>query len=513
MTDLPSSWASVRLSDLGPWIGGGTPSKANPAYWNGPIPWVSPKDMKAEVLSNTIDGITEEAVECSSAKRVPPNSVLIVTRSGILAHSLPVATTTVETALNQDLKALSPPLGICPDYLAWALRSCEQRILNTCRKGGTTVHSIEMPRLSAFELPIAPTNEQRRIVERIEALFDEIDRGVESLRTARTTIDLYRQSLLKSAFEGRLTAGWRVENADNLERPDALLTRIRKERARRYEAALGEWEEATARWRAHGEQGKKPAKPTRPKSTQAVSNDRLAVPPAWATAPLCGIAFEAVLGKMLDRQKNRGEPRVYLGNINLRWGSFDVDSEKKIPIEDHEVPRYGVRAGDLIICEGGEPGRCAVWDGGSNQVFIQKALHRVRFTRSYSSRFAYFFFRFAAVAGLLESHYTGSTIKHLTGRALAEVLLPICSPPEQLEVVRTLESHLEAAAKLDAEIDANLVRSEALRQSILRRAFSGQLVPQDQADEPASALLARVRAERAGVSATERLKRATTASG
>ena len=156
MMDLPLSWASAQLSDLGPWIGGGTPSKANPAYWNGPIPWVSPKDMKTQVIWETVDGITTEAIERSSARRVPPKSVLIVTRSGILAHSLPVAVTAVESTLNQDLKALNPPCGIVPDYIAWGLRACEQRILNTCRKGGTTVHSIEMPRSLRFRTPRCP---------------------------------------------------------------------------------------------------------------------------------------------------------------------------------------------------------------------------------------------------------------------------------------------------------------------------------------------------------------------
>ena len=508
MTGLPNGWAATTLDAVADWSSGGTPSRKRADFFGGDIPWVKTGELTDKYVLETEEMLTELGVKNSSAKVFPKGSVGIAMYGATIGK---VSIWGIDASTNQACAVARPIAGVVSSEFLYHFLSSERAALVGEGKGGAQPN-ISQGLLKAWPIALPPLDEQRRIVERIEALFDEIDRGVESLRNVRRMIALYRQSLLKSAFEGRLTAEWRAENADNLESPDALLTRIRKERARRYEAALGEWEEATARWRAHGEQGKKPAKPTRPKSTQAVSNDRLAVPPAWATAPLCGIAFEAVLGKMLDRQKNRGEPRVYLGNINLRWGSFDVDSEKKIPIEDHEVPRYGVRAGDLIICEGGEPGRCAVWDGDCNQVFIQKALHRVRFTRSYSSRFAYFFFRFAAVAGLLESHYTGSTIKHLTGRALAEVLLPICCPLEQLEVVRTLESHLEAAAKLDAEVDANLVRSEALRQSILRRAFSGQLVPQDQADEPASALLARVRAERAGVPATERRKRAATAS-
>ena len=380
--------------------------------------------------------------------------------------------------------------GIEPRFLATLLSDSRIKDFLTANASGVggSLTRVRPQLFDEIRIPVPPLNEQQRIVKRVEALFDEVDRGVESLRTARRIIALYGQSLLKSAFEGRLTADWRVENPDKLVSPDALLVQIREERERRYEAALDDWEEATAEWHAQGEQGKRPAKPKRPKSSHAVSSGRLAVPSSWITAPLRGIAFEAILGKMLDRQKNLGEPRVYLGNINLRWGRFNVDPGKKIPIEDHEVPRYGVRAGDLIVCEGGEPGRCAVWDGDSNQVFIQKALHRVRFTPSYSSRFAYYFFRFATVAGLLERHYTGSTIKHLTGTALAEVLLPICCPLEQTEIVRILDSRLEAAGTLDVEIEAGLARTEAFRQSIMRKAFSGQLVPQEPTEEPTSSL-------------------------
>ncbi|MCZ0943387.1 MAG: restriction endonuclease subunit S [Gammaproteobacteria bacterium] len=356
---------------------------------------------------------------------------------------------------------------------------------------------VNFNQIGNFEVQVPPPGEQRRIVKRIETLFDEIDQGVESLRDAKRAVKLYRQSLLKSAFEGRLTADWRAKNPDKLESPEVLLASIREEREESFRAALDEWEEATAEWRDNGEFGKKPTKPKLPKTVAERSDGQLATPTTWATVPLQRIALEAILGKMLDRQKNRGQPRPYLGNINLRWGLFKVDPEKLIPIEDHEVPRYAVRKGDLVICEGGEPGRCAVWKGEDDKVFIQKALHRVRFTASYSPMFAYYYFRFATVAGLLDKHFTGSTIKHLTGKALEEVLLPICSPAEQAEIVRILNEHLAATNTLEAEIDVNFTRGEALRQSILKQAFAGQLVPQNPDDESAAILLERIKAEKA----------------
>lgn len=138
---------------------------------------------------------------------------------------------------------------------------------------GTTRLKLTKSALVAIPILVPPLNEQRRIVEKIEAMFDEIDKGVESLHTARTTLGLYRQSLLKSAFEGRLTADWRAQNADKLEAPETLLARIQHERDTRYKTALDAWQDALAQWRAGGEKGKKPAKPKRPRDIPAKATD------------------------------------------------------------------------------------------------------------------------------------------------------------------------------------------------------------------------------------------------
>jgi type I restriction enzyme, S subunit len=133
--ELPSGWAFAPLRDLGRWIGGGTPSKANPTFWTrGTIPWVSPKDIKSDVIDRTVDYITEDAFESSATSLVPEGSVLIVTRSGILANALPVATTARPVAINQDLKALIPGEGISARYVAYALRHFADEILRTCSK-------------------------------------------------------------------------------------------------------------------------------------------------------------------------------------------------------------------------------------------------------------------------------------------------------------------------------------------------------------------------------------------
>lgn len=236
MMDIPGTWAFLSLSEIGEWRGGGTPSKANSAYWNGDIPWVSPKDMKVPRIRDTADHVTKAALKNSAAKLIPAKSVLIVTRSGILAHSFPVAVTDVDVTLNQDLKALIPAAGIDPDYVSWALNAFHRQILDQCAKYGTTVHSIEFPRLMNFKIPLAPTNEQLRIVGKIEELFSKIDEGERCLTTVSAIAEralglatTLRHSILKKAFAGQL-----VCQDPNDEPASELIDRIKAKKAKNH---------------------------------------------------------------------------------------------------------------------------------------------------------------------------------------------------------------------------------------------------------------------------------------
>lgn len=235
MSELPDGWASVPLRDLGVWVGGGTPSKANPAFWSGgKIPWVSPKDMKVNVIGDTEDHITKDAVSASATNVVPGGSVLVVTRSGILRHSLPVAVAGRQVSLNQDLKALVPHRGVVSHYIAWALRCLAKTILKECAKGGTTVQSIETNQLLDFAMPLAPTAEQERIVVAVEEQFSRLDAGVAALervigsltKAQGGRVSQLRSSMLATAFSGKL-----VPQDPDDEPVSVLLERIAAERA------------------------------------------------------------------------------------------------------------------------------------------------------------------------------------------------------------------------------------------------------------------------------------------
>lgn len=156
----------IPLRRLASFFSGGTPSKAEPLFWRGDIPWVSPKDMGGDEITDAEDHISPEAVAGSATKVVPENSILVVVRSGILVRRLPVALTARPVAFNQDIKALVVNAERClPEYVFWCLRAREQFVLSQGVKKGATVHSLSAGFLEDMALPVPPIPEQRRIVD------------------------------------------------------------------------------------------------------------------------------------------------------------------------------------------------------------------------------------------------------------------------------------------------------------------------------------------------------------
>ena len=158
----------------------------------------------------------------------------------------------------------------------------------------------------------------------------------------------------------------------------------------------------------------------------------------WEKVKL-GEVTESCLGKMLDQKKNKGSYKPYLANVNVRWGFFDLDNLQEMRFEDDEDEKYGIKYGDLIICEGGEPGRCAIWKEQIPNMKIQKALHRVRVHDIMDFRFVYYWFLLAGKQGALKQYYTGATIMHMPGQKLKEVLID--KPP--LIVQQRIGAYLE----------------------------------------------------------------------
>ena len=151
---------------------------------------------------------------------------------------------------------------------------------------------------------------------------------------------------------------------------------------------------------------------------------------SWEKVKL-GDVTDSCLGKMLDQVKNKGEYQPYLANVDVRWGSFNLENLSLMRFEASEQERYGLKYGDLVICEGGEPGRCAIWKDQIPGMKIQKALHRVRVHDCLDYRYLYYWFLLAGKTGELEQYFTGATIKHMPGEKLKSVV--ITKPPIEVQ--------------------------------------------------------------------------------
>ncbi len=205
-----TNWKVEPLRALGAWHGGGTPSKSRADFWEGgDVPWLSPKDMGADVLFSTRDHITAAAVLGSSTRVVKPASVAVVVRSGILERKIPVALVPFATTLNQDMKAIECRPDVDPRWVAWGLRASERELLRTARKAGTTVASLEWSRVLDWRLPIPPLDEQRAIVDILEDHLSRLDAADAYLETVTSRLESLRIARWRSAFGG-LAGSWVV---------------------------------------------------------------------------------------------------------------------------------------------------------------------------------------------------------------------------------------------------------------------------------------------------------------
>jgi type I restriction enzyme S subunit len=172
---FPAEWPRTRIKYVGRFAGGGTPDKGNAAFWNGDIPWVSPKDMKSATIDDTEDHITMEGLQNSAAKLVAPGAVLLVMRSGILRHTIPVAINRVPVALNQDMRAISPLPWVEARFLARLLEGHQQQLLNAWSKVGSTVESLESDLVGETEIAIPPLLQQRAIADYLDRETARLD--------------------------------------------------------------------------------------------------------------------------------------------------------------------------------------------------------------------------------------------------------------------------------------------------------------------------------------------------
>ena len=360
---------------------------------------------------------------------------------------------------------------------------------------GVNLPRISAKRLAEYRFRLAPLPEQHRIVAKIESLFARLDEGVAALKRAEANLARYRASVLKAAVEGRLTEQWREENP-SIETGEDLLRRILAERRRRWEA------EQLAKFEA---KGRKPPKNWKAKYKEPVAPDTSGLPGlpegwCWATVDQVGKVGSGITkgGKKRDAVR-RAVP--YLRVANVQRGRLNLSVVKTILASDAEIRRYSLKSGDVLFNEGGDRdklGRGWVWSGALAECLHQNHVFRVRpFLRDYPSKFLSHYGNSAGQEWFFRRATQSVNLASINQTVLRSLPVPLPPLREQQHIVRRLADELGSAEAAGTEFARQLSRATILRQSILKSAFEGRLVPQDPADEPATVLLDRIRAERA----------------
>ena len=359
----------------------------------------------------------------------------------------------------------------------------------------------------AYEVVVdlPPLPEQHRIVAKIEELFSELDKGIESLKAARAKLDIYRQAVLKHAFEGKLTAQWREENKEKLETPEQLLSRIKRERNVRYEKQLKEWKATVEKWEKDGKLGKRPARTPKLKEISHPSlSETETLPPlpdGWSYLRL-GLGIDEPKYGSSKKCDYRYTGTGVLRIPNVVGGVVDTSDLKGAHFEEDEKRAYGLKSGDILLIRSNGSisivGRCALITKAEEQYLYAGYLIRLR-SNLLAMHPEY-------LAALLSSHLLRTQIEHkakstsgvnnINSGEIQSLIVPLCSLGEQDVVVELLSASLSSIDAIQAAIDSQLQKVDALRRSVLRKAFAGQLVAQDPHDEPASVLLDRIGAER-----------------
>lgn len=200
--ELPSGWAWSSLALIGETLGGGTPSKANAEFWKGPIPWVSPKDMKVDEIGDAQDHISSSAVEQSATRLIPKRSLLMVVRGMILAHSFPTAINTVPVTINQDMKAIVPFRADLSRFLLLLTKGLKPEVLRLVLRSTHGTCKLLTDDLFSMPIPIPPLAEQRRIVDKVNELMGLCERLGKQLNTAQTENRRLLEAILNQALNG-----------------------------------------------------------------------------------------------------------------------------------------------------------------------------------------------------------------------------------------------------------------------------------------------------------------------
>jgi len=414
---IPKHWQVKILGEIGEIVSGGTPSTKVTEYWSGNISWITPADLSGyneKIIFKGRKSISENGLKHSSARMIPKGSILFSSRAPIGY----VVIAGNEVCTNQGFKSIIPNKSILSDYLFYFLKASKQNAEKVA--SGTTFKEISLKAFSQLEIPLPPLPEQQTIVTKIEELFSHLENGKQQLQTAQHQLKVYRQSLLKWAFEGKLT-NTNVKDGE----PDCR---------------------------------------------------QASLPKGWKIKELKEIT--SVLGDGLHGTPEYSETGEYyfINGNNLTDGKIEIKKNtKRVSNEEFKKYKKPLNERTIFVSINGTLGYTAFYN--NEKVILGKSACYFNVLDTIDKNYIRYFLTSNSFINYANKNATGSTIKNVGLKTMRELQIPIPSLlSEQQFIVDELESKLTICDKIEETINQSLQQAEALRQSILKRAFEGKLV-------------------------------------
>lgn len=466
---LPNGWQKTLLVDvIDSIVGGGTPSKAMPSYYTGNIPWMTVKDMNKHVLTDTIDHITEEAVNKSSSNLIPAGIPIIATRMSLGK----IITARFDSAINQDLKAIFLNENIDTKYFVFWYRSFGRNI--EALGAGTTVQGIRLEVLKALPFPLSPLAEQKEIVNLLDNLLAQVDTLKTRLDTIPNILKRFRQSVLAAAVSGKLTGEWRQQNPCH---PDTeKLAHLKKSLIK----------EKTI------------------KQDLEVRNGTpwFEIPDAWGFLELSSFALKITDGEH-QTPKRESKGKYLLSARNVRDGFIDLSNVDYVGDEEFAKlrSRCNPDKNDILISCSGSVGRVSLVDESNKYVMVRSAALVKTVNNAINNKYLMYVLQSIYLQAQIEEKSKSTAQSNLFLGQIKELGIPYPHVEEQKEIVRRVDELFAFADKVEQQVKPAQQRVNHLTQSILAKAFRGELTAEWREQNPdlisgensAAALLARIK--------------------
>lgn len=445
---LPQGWVECQLGEVFETSSGGTPKRGNPEYYqNGTIPWLKSGELNNSIIYSAEEFITEQGLNNSSAKIFPKGSLLIALYGATVGK---LGVLDFDSATNQAVCCIYQNDEYNRDFLFYYLLFQKEYLVNQGKGGAQPNISQEI--VKSLLIPFPPLNEQKRIVEKIESEFAKIGEGLDYLEQAKKQIKQYRQSVLKAAFDGKLTQQYQNEESAEL-----LLQKINPKASFKY-------------------------------------NDKL--PQGWVECSIKDIAKNIQYGYTESANMDKIGPR-FLRITDIQKDNVNWNLVPYCKIDDNIKSKYLLKNGDFVFARtGATVGKSYLIDNLKEESVYASYLIRIRFYDISFTKYVKYYFQSSNYWSQISESKVGVGQPNVNGTVLSNLKIPFPSLNEQKQIVQEIEKRFAVADEVEKVVEQNIEKAKQLKQSILKKAFEGRLVPQDPTDEPASILLNKIKQER-----------------